>query len=118
MLVPDEQSALETTVTGYQGWSKQSGEWVEFWHGKDQDGQKYDLDAEDVYTGLGFETSGEMIGKELIHNGHRATIVAYLPPTEDEPMELWKIHFVDGEREDLDEVELNAAIAKAEATIQ
>lgn len=38
-----------------------------------------------------------MVGKELVHNGRRAFVVAYAPPTEDEPMALWKIHFMDGD---------------------
>jgi hypothetical protein len=134
LLVKSSDEVLETTVTEFGGWIQQEPkageeEWRECWRGKDQDGQVYDLEAVDIYTGLGYDVQGDTPGHKLI--GQRvhfdetdAKVVAYMPETkegENAGQALWKVHYETeegptGQRQDLDQAELEQALRASGAS--
>lgn len=98
LLVPDENAVLKTTVTAWDGWSKDGENWIETWTGRDQDGQQHDLEAEDIYTGTGFDVRGDTPGHQVIgqrvHGDSPLLVVAYMPAMDEGPMSgpaLWKV---------------------------
>ena len=117
LLVPSSTEVLETTVTKYDGWWPPGAgeeEWRESWSGEDPDGQAYDLEAVDVYTGLGYEVHGGFIGRRVHVEGLDAKVVAYMPGAkegENAGEAQWLVHFENadgptGQRQDLDRAEL------------
>lgn len=120
LLVTDENAELKTTVQIWKGWDKKDGKtWVEYWSGEDEDGLQHDLEAEDIYTGVGFDVRGATPGHQIIGQRIRGTsgflVVAYQPAADHGPSEgpaLWKVHYENqqgeptGVREDLELHEL------------
>lgn len=119
LLIPDEKAELKTTVQRWEGWHKDGENWIEYWSGKDEQGQRHDLEAEDIYTGVGFDVRGDTPGHQMIGQRIRGTsgflIVAHQPATDHGPSEgpdLWKVHYETqqgeptGVREDLELHEL------------
>ena len=90
LLLPDENATLQTTVTKYHGWSMNGEAWTEHWSGKDQDGFDHDLEAEDIYTGLGFDVQGDTPGHRIIGQRIRGDssmlVVAYMPALDHGPL--------------------------------
>ena len=113
LLIPDPASSLRTTVTEYVGWERLDswdGEggrgiifesddeseggvtpWRELWKGVDANGDEHDLEADDIYRGLGYDVVGDtpghaFIGKKILFDGALATVDAYLPPQVRQPV--------------------------------
>ena len=123
LLVPDATEKFGSTVTKYLGIFPTDN--CEYWEITDKDSAKHRIDADTLYRGLGYQTRPEcphmnsrivrsytkIAGTMLSEGG----VVGYMPAG-DEPGEnaLWLVMHDDGDREDLDEEELAAALRLAE----